>query len=64
MGDREDGTKFVVAQIGNKLIDNKTYYRYYYMDVDKNGKLINPVILYGETNITSFMNFKRFNFVI
>lgn len=59
--ERKDGSKFVVAQIGDRVMNEKYYYRYYYVDIDKNGKQKNPLILYSDLNLADFMNYKRKN---
>lgn len=59
---RDDGTKFVVTQIDDLKINNRTYYRYCYVDILPNGTMGLPLLLYSETNITLFIdarNFKR-----
>ncbi len=60
-GKRKDGTKFIVAQIGNNTFDGTNYYRYYYVNITKDGKRELPLILYSETNVTDLINRQRFN---
>lgn len=59
-GTRKDGSKFIVAQIGDNTIDNKTYYRYYYVDISKDGQKQLPLILYSDTNVTHLVDCKNF----
>ena len=59
-GTRKDGSKFIVAQIGHATINNVDYYRYYYADIDENGKRKKPLILYSESNISLLVDKKRF----
>ena len=60
-GVRKDGTKYMVSQIGEATINGQQFYRYWYVDIDSNGKKSTPLVLYGDLNITKFMNFKNFN---
>lgn len=57
---RNDGSKFVLAQIGNSEINKVKYYRYYYAEILPNGKMNLPLILYSETNVSRIMNCKNF----
>ena len=59
-GCRDDGTMFIVAQIGNHEKGWKKYYRYFYADIDEYGKLYNQTILFGDANISKYMDFKNF----
>ncbi len=59
-GTRKDGSRFIVAQIGNNTINNKDYYRYYYVEIAKDGKKQLPLILYSETNVTHLINSKKY----
>lgn len=59
-GTRKDGSRFIVAQIGDNTINNTTYYRYYYVEVSKDGKKQLPLILYSDTNVTHLVNCKNF----
>lgn len=59
-GTRKDGSKYIVAQIGNSRIDNHDYYRYYYVDIADDGTKQEPVILYSDTNIAHLINCKKF----
>ena len=60
-GLRDDGTKFIIAQIGDGVIDNTRYYRYYYVDVAKDGTRDLPLILYSKTNLVRSLDCKKFN---
>lgn len=60
-GTRNDGSRFIVAQIGDSTINNKTYYRYYYVEISKDGKKQLPLILYSDTNVTHLVDCKNFN---
>lgn len=59
-GIRSDNSKFIVAQVGYKTINNTNYFRYFYVDIDETGKKKAPIILYSETNLTSYMNGRKF----
>lgn len=59
-GIRKDDSRFIVAQIGDGVINNKSYYRYYYVDISKDGKKQLPLILYSDTNVTHLINCKKF----
>jgi len=59
-GARRDGSRFIVAQIGDTKINNVNYYRYYYVEVSKDGKKQLPIILYSDTNVTNLVNCKNF----
>ncbi len=59
-GTRADGSKYIVAQIGNNTINNKDYYRYYYVEITKDGKRELPLILYSDTNLTHLVDAKKF----
>jgi hypothetical protein len=60
-GKRKDGSKYIVAQIGENTINNSTYYRYYYVEIGKDGKRQLPLILYSDTNITYTVNSRKYN---
>lgn len=59
-GTRKDGSRFIVAQIGDNTINNVTYYRYYYVEISKDGKRQLPIILYSDTNVTHLVDCKNF----
>lgn len=59
-GTRKDGSRFIVAQIGDNTINNTTYYRYYYVEISKDGKKQLPLILYSDTNVTHLVDCKNF----
>ena len=59
-GTRKDGSRYIVAQIGDNTINNVTYYRYYYVEISKDGKKQPPIILYSETNVTYLVDCKNF----
>lgn len=59
-GTRNDGSRFIVVQIGDNTINNVNYYRYYFVEVSKDGKRQLPLILYSETNVTHFVDCKIF----
>ena len=60
-GRRKDGTRYMIAQVGDNEIDNKTCHRYYYADLTKEGSASNPSILYSETNVARFINAVQWN---
>ncbi len=59
-GTRKDGSRFIVAQIGDNKINNTSYYRYYYVEISKDGKKQLPLILYSETNVARLVTCKNF----
>lgn len=59
-GTRKDGSRFIVAQIGDKTINNTNYYRYYYVEISKDGTKQLPLILYSDTNVTHLVDCKKF----
>lgn len=59
-GSRKDGSRYIVAQIGDNTINNVTYYRYYYVDISQDGKRQLPLILYSDTNVTHLVDCKNF----
>ena len=59
-GTRKDGSRYVVAQIGDATINNVNYYRYYYVEISKDGKKSLPLILYSDTNVTYLVDCKNF----
>ena len=59
-GTRKDGSRYIVAQIGDNTINNVTYYRYYYVEITKDGKKQLPLILYSDTNVTLLVDCKNF----
>lgn len=59
-GTRKDGSRYIVAQIGDNTINNETYYRYYYVEISKDGKKQLPLILYSDTNVTHLVDCKNF----
>ena len=51
-GIREDGTRYILIQTGQKVVDNQYVYSYMFHEiVDK--KLTHPVILYSTTNVNA-----------
>lgn len=59
-GTRKDGSRFIVAQIGDNTINNTNYYRYYYVEISKDGTKQLPLILYSDTNVTHLVDCKNF----
>ena len=59
-GTRHDKSKFIVSQVGDSLILGTRYYRYYYAEMGFNGRYQNPIILYSDTNVTNFINARKF----
>lgn len=59
-GTRKDGSRYIVAQIGDNTINNVTYYRYYYVEISNDGKRQLPLILYSDTNVTHLVDCKNF----
>lgn len=59
-GERKDGSKFTIAQVGEEKFYNTTFYRYYYVEDLPDGRKGIPLLLYSETNLTNLINRKRF----
>lgn len=59
-GTRKDGSRFIVAQIGDIVINNQSYYRYYYVEVLKDGTKELPLILYSDVNVSDLIDRKNF----
>lgn len=61
-GRRDDGSRFLVAQVANsnRVFEGKEYYRYVYADIDEYGMVGEPLILYSVTNVQNLMNKKEF----
>ncbi len=57
---RKDGSSFNIAQVGRKEIDGVVYYRYYFQEVDEKGKKKDPRILYSESNLSMYIDRRRF----
>lgn len=57
---RSDKSKFMLGQAGEKIVNGIKYYRYIYCDIDSNGKKLNPIILYSESNVLGLVNAKNF----
>ena len=58
---RTDGSRFMIAQVGSIPGVNCTYYRYYYVEIENDGKKGTPRIFYGTENITDFVDKKNFH---
>lgn len=58
---RSDGTKFIVAQVGNAILlkNGDMFYRYYYQEITPNGTKANPLILYSKSNLAGFLDFRK-----
>ena len=59
-GIRKDGSKFIVAQVGDSRVNNHNFYRYYYVEIDENGNKKLPLLLYSDNNVTYLIDCKRF----
>lgn len=57
---RDNGTEFLISQVGNNKIAGTNYFRYFYSDILKNGKRVNPSILYSEVNLLRMVESIRF----
>ena len=57
---RSDKSQFMLGQAGEKIVNGIKYYRYIYCDIDSNGKKLNPIILYSESNVMGLVNDKNF----
>ena len=59
-GTRNDGSKYMIAQVGDAEKNGKKYFRYYYADVLANGQLANQNVLFSSTNVTHFIEQRKF----
>ena len=59
---REDGSRFILAQVGDETINGKKYYRYYYADVTRGNKNEHANIFYGETNVSQIIDSLNFGY--
>jgi hypothetical protein len=57
---RDNGSSFVIVQIGDNTIDNTDYYRYYFAEIANNGKRELPLILYSEVNVIRMIESIKF----
>ena len=57
---RSDKSQFMLSQAGEKIVNGIKYYRYIYCDIDSNGKELNPIILYSESNVLGLVEAKKF----
>lgn len=57
---RNDGTRFFLAQIGKKVVEHgklkSTYRKYYYADINPDGTYGEPKILYAYIDVFKYMN--------
>lgn len=51
---RQDGSQFVISQVGNFIADGYKLNRYYYCDVLPDGTLKNPQIFFSESNVMGY----------
>ncbi len=61
-GIREDGSRYVLYQIGHNNIYNQDYYRYYYADLLNDGSTSSPLILYSELNVLEHIKQLHYEF--
>lgn len=59
-GTKDDGSKIVVSQIGDAVVNGKKVYRYYYGKLNDDGTVKEPLILYGEDNLNSLIKLTNF----
>lgn len=57
---RKDGSRFIIAKIGDNKIDDTNYYRYYFTEINPDGSRREPIILYSETNVMYLIDCKKF----
>ena len=57
---RSDGSRYMLSQIGDNIINNTHYYRYYYADIYPNGHKALPYILYSDTSMLRVIDTKKF----
>ena len=59
-GTKDDGSKIIVSQIGDAVINGKKVYRYYYGKLSDDGTVKEPLILYGEDNLNALIKLTNF----
>ncbi len=59
-GTRNDGSKYMIAQVGDAEKNGKKYFRYYYADILANGQIANQNVLFSSTNVTHFIEQRKF----
>ena len=57
---RQDGSQFVISQVGNFIADGYKLNRYYYCDVLSDGTLKNPQIFFSESNVMGYKKNRDF----
>ena len=56
--DRHDGSKFLISQMNEEIINGVKYYQFAYISKLPNGRYTKPIILYSDTNIAQFIKRK------
>ena len=59
-GTKDDGSKIIVSQIGDAVVNGKKVYRYYYGKLNDDGTVKEPLILYGEDNLNFLIKLTNF----
>ena len=59
-GTKDDGSKIIVSQIGDAVVNGKKVYRYYYGKLNDDGTVKEPLILYGEDNLNLLIKLTNF----
>ncbi len=59
-GTKDDGSKIIVSQIGDAIVNGKKVYRYYYGKLNDDGTVKEPLILYGEDNLNFLIKLTNF----
>ena len=57
---KDDGSKIIVSQIGDAVVNGKKVYRYYYGKLNDDGTVKEPLILYGEDNLNLLIKLTNF----
>lgn len=57
---KDDGSKIIVSQIGDAIVNGKKVYRYYYGKLNDDGTVKEPLILYGEDNLNFLIKLTNF----
>ncbi len=57
---KDDGSKIIVSQIGDAVVNGKKVYRYYYGKLSDDGTVKEPLILYGEDNLNALIKLTNF----
>ena len=58
---RKNGTRFLLSFLGPVTFYNRTYYKYYYVDLEGNKMVGEPLVLYSDNNLSKYYKDKYYN---